>query len=363
MGVFAGRLGIQQRVLPRYRTGFFDALATACSGGLSLYAGMPRQDEAIQTADGLQTASLVKGHNLHLLSGKAYLCWQPGLVRWLARWDPQALVIEANPRYLSTPAAVGWMHRRHRWVVGWGLGAPPQGNRFSALLRKTFLRQFDALITYSQRGAAEYRRAGFPPEHVFVAPNAATRRPAFPLPIRQPGFDPRPAVLFVGRLQRRKRIDLLLRACASLPLERQPRLWIVGDGPARAELETLAQTVYPSAEFAGARYGADLEPFFIKADLFVLPGTGGLAVQQAMSYGLPVMVAEADGTQADLVRPTNGWQIAPGSQEALTAVLMSALSDASRLRQMGADSYRIVAEEVNIEAMVSAFLAALQVQI
>ena len=166
-------------------------------------------------------------------------------------------------------------------------------------------------------------------------------------------------VLFVGRLQARKRLDLLLQACARLPLALQPRLVIVGDGPARAELESLAQQVYPRAEFAGARHGAELEPYYQAADLFVLPGTGGLAVQQAMARALPVIVAQGDGTQDELVRPLNGWQVPPGDLEALTLILLSALSDCERLRQMGAESYRIVKEEVNVEAMVGVFIEVL----
>jgi glycosyltransferase involved in cell wall biosynthesis len=105
-------------------------------------------------------------------------------------------------------------------------------------------------------------------------------------------------LLFVGRLQARKRIDALLRACAELGTN--PRLLIVGDGPERAALESLAKEIYPSAEFVGAKHGAELKPYFEQADLFVLPGTGGLAVQEAMSYGLPVIVAKGDGTQDDL---------------------------------------------------------------
>ena len=50
----------------------------------------------------------------------------------------------------------------------------------------------------------------------------------------------------------------------------------------------------------------------------MLPGTGGLAVQQAMAHGLPVIVAQGDGTQDDLVRPENGWQIPPDDLAALT---------------------------------------------
>ena len=118
-------------------------------------------------------------------------------------------------------------------------------------------------------------------------------------------------MLFVGRLQPRKRIDILIRACADLPESIQPDLYIVGEGPSRAEYEGLAGRIYPKAEFLGALFGDELEGYFDKTDLFVLPGTGGLAVQQAMSHGLPVIMAEGDGTQDDLVRDVNGWQVTP----------------------------------------------------
>jgi glycosyltransferase involved in cell wall biosynthesis len=78
-----------------------------------------------------------------------------------------------------------------------------------------------------------------------------------------------------------------------------------------------------------------------------------------MSYGLPVIVAQGDGTQDDLVRKGNGWQIPPGGFEALLATMKDALSDAARLRRMGQESYRIVKEEINIETMVAAFVTAL----
>ena len=134
---------------------------------------------------------------------------------------------------------------------------------------------------------------------------------------------------------------------------------IVGDGPERAALESLAKDVYPSAEFIGAKHGADLKPYFEQADLFVLPGTGGLAVQEAMSYGLPVIVAKGDGTQDDLVRDGNGWQIQPEDYGALVSTMKNALSDTARLRKMGAESFRIVSEEINIQKMVEVFVDAL----
>ena len=96
-----------------------------------------------------------------------------------------------------------------------------------------------------------------------------------------------------------------------------------------------------------------------QADLFILPGTGGLAVQEAMAHGLPVVVAEGDGTQEDMVRPENGWLIPADDEDALRMALEEALSDSNRLRRMGAASFRIVRDEINIEQMVKVFVQAL----
>jgi glycosyltransferase involved in cell wall biosynthesis len=356
---FKGRLAIQQRVLPPYRATFFDELAPLCERGLSIFAGEPRPGESIASGT-LKTARFVPAHNLHLLGGQVYLCWQAGLGAWLAGWDPDALILEANPRYLATPSAARWMKHRDRPVLGWGLGASLLSGPMSALRRRfrlSFLRQFDVLLTYSQRGAEEYAALGFKNGQIFVAPNAAVSRPSWPMPSRPPRFDGRPSILFVGRLQARKRVDLLLQACAALPENLQPQLVIVGDGAERTALENLARTVYPSAEFPGAKHGADLATYFSSADLFVLPGTGGLAVQEAMSYGLPIIMGVGDGTNEDLVRENNGWHLAEVGS--LPTVLRSALSDVSRLRRMGAESYRIVKEEINLEKMVEVFISAL----
>jgi len=360
---FPGKLALQQRVLPNYRAPFFDLLASVCDSGMSLFTGYPRRVEGITTADKLQVANYQLGKNVHLFSSSLYLCYQLGLLDWLQHWNPDALIVEANPRYLSTPAAVKWMHGRGKPVIGWGLGSPsslrpsPSGRGVGVRLWTAFLKQFDALIAYSQRGADEYAALGFPYEKIFVAHNSVSAPPSSPFPLRTSTFDLRPHILFIGRLQARKRVDHLLKACAQL--ESNPRLVIIGDGPERAALESLAKEIYPSAEFIGAKHGDELKPYFMEADLFVLPGTGGLAIQEAMSYGLPAIVAQGDGTQDDLVRKENGWQIPPDNFDALVSTMKDALSDVARLRKMGEESYRIVKEEINIEKMVETFVTAL----
>lgn len=351
---FSGKLGLQQRVLPSYRAQFFDLLAQACEGGMSLFAGMPRPAESIVSTAQLQFTHYQSAKNIHLFGGAFYLCYQLGIINWLEEWNPDALIVEANPRYLSTPSAVKWMRARGRKVIGWGLGNPSPFRR-GAGVRSHFIYQFDAMLTYSQRGADEYAALGYPREKIFVAHNSVSPAPTFN--VERPTFNVKPTILFVGRLQARKRVDYLLRACAEI--EPRPRLIIVGDGPERTTLELFAKDVYPSAEFIGAKHGAELKPYYEQADLFVLPGTGGLAVQEAMSYGLPVIVAKGDGTQDDLVREGNGWQINPEDYGALVSTMQNALSDIARLRKMGAESYRIVSEEINIQKMADVFVQAL----
>jgi glycosyltransferase involved in cell wall biosynthesis len=249
-------------------------------------------------------------------------------------------------------------------VMGWGLGAPGGKGlqkKIREIANRNLLRHFDAIITYSRRGAEEYRALGAEPGRIFIAPNAAEPRPTWPIPPRPEQFqNGQGVVLFVGRLQARKRVGNLLRACALLPSGLQPKVWIVGDGPERPSLEELAADVYPETEFFGPKRGLELRPFFERADLLVLPGTGGLAIQQGMAFGLPVLAGEADGTQEDLVRPENGWQLKEASLEALTAGLETALSNPLRLRQMGRESFRIVENEINLENMVDAFKQAVQ---
>lgn len=355
MKKYSGRLGLQQRVLPSYRVPFFDLLASQCEGGMNLFAGLPRPVEMIASGK-TKIAKLTQANNIHLLGGTFYLCHQQGFIRWLEETNPDALIVEANPRYLATPSAVKWMQSRGRKVIGWGLGAKspyPLGRRVG--MRERFINQFDAMLSYSQRGAEEYAALGFPREKIFVAHNSVSPAPTFD--VERSTSNVRPTLLFVGRLQARKRIDSLLRACAELGTN--PRLIIVGDGPERAALESLAKEIYPSAEFIGAKHGAELRPYFEQSDLFVLPGTGGLAVQEAMSYGLPVIVAKGDGTQDDLVREKNGWQIPPEDYDALLAAMKNALFDIARLRAMGRESFRIVSEEINIQKMADVFATAL----
>lgn len=116
------RVGLLQRMVPSYRAGVFSMLAQNLAGQFSLFAGEPQPDEHVHTAEIIAFVNWYHAKNIHLLSGKFYVCWQVGLMRWLRSWDPEVLILEANPRYLHSMQAIRWMKRRNRTVIGWGLG-------------------------------------------------------------------------------------------------------------------------------------------------------------------------------------------------------------------------------------------------
>lgn len=358
--VFEGSVGLIQRVKPNYRVPFFNELASRCAGGFFLAAGQPLDSESIPDDADLSNGRFKKIRNTYFKdpSRSAFLCYQNNLTKWLLETNPSVLIIEANFRYLSSNAAIRWMTTRGRPVIGWGLGAKEVPGVVGKL-RNNFLSQFNALIAYSTIGAQEYARTGFDRKDIFIAKNAVISSPKDG--IRRRKVEDRPIrILFVGRLQPRKNVDRLIQAVGMIDEPKRPVLHIVGDGPEMGPLRKLAGEILPSAVFTGHLEGAELENEFFLADLFVLPGTGGLAVQQAIAYGLPVIVERGDGTQNDLVTQENGWLLEGASVTELTRVLEEAIDGSVHLDEMGARSFQIARDEINIQTMADVFVSALE---
>jgi len=357
------KVALQQRVIPNYRVPFFEKLGQRPEIELSIYSGLPRPQEMIEIAKNISDVKFVTGKNIHLFDKRFYVCLQPGIHQWLRKFDPDVVILEANPRYLSSRKAIRWIKKRGKGLIGWGLGVPNHSSKLSKIVSKSrfqFLRNFDRIIAYSKQGKQQYIKFGIPEEIIHIAPNSTAPKPDFPPPIRENVFqNGRAILLYVGRLQTRKRIDSLIRACAQISEDNQPDLWIVGDGLILNDLKSYAHENYPRTKFWGAVYGKELEEIFKKADLFILPGTGGLAIQQAMSFALPVIVAEGDGSQSNMVFPENGWIIPADDENELFSTINYAISDPAKLREMGKKAYEIIANRINIDIMTESFITSI----
>jgi glycosyltransferase involved in cell wall biosynthesis len=94
--------------------------------------------------------------------------------------------------------------------------------------------------------------------------------------------------MYVGRVAVEKNIEALLK------LDLPGTKVVVGDGPARAELEAK----YPNAKFVGFKFGEELACHLAAADVFVFPSrtdTFGLVLLEAMACGVPVAAYPVTG--------------------------------------------------------------------
>lgn len=360
--MFDGRLALQDLVLPLYRRTIYERLQPRIRGGLGVYTGVSGETHGVVVSDDLQVAENKRVANRHFIGGPAEVVWQPGLVNWLSSFAPDVIIASGNPRILSTYKAIRWARRNKIPVLGWGLGTLMMGSRLSFarnLMRRSFFQSFDGIMAYSSKAKEQYASCGVDEKRIYVVHNAISPRPTHDPPHRANELEGGGRILFVGRLYPGKRLDLLFDAVRSLPSAMKPTIEIVGDGPGLDEIRAQAESQLPGrVEFAGALYGEELVAAFRRGDLFVLPGMGGLAIQEAMSWALPVIAAEGDGTQFDLVRKENGWLMEPGSVDSLRSALVEALSDIPRLREMGLESYRIVYEEFNLDRMIDEMVEA-----
>lgn len=241
--------------------------------------------------------------------------------------------------------------------------------RYAAIVvRKRRFRMVDAHVVYVDEGRDLYGSYGVPSERIFVTRNSpdtdSLQIAADKIAMAPPERNPR-GVLFVGRLVGEKRADLLLRAFKPVS-ERYPdaKLTIVGSGPKKAELEEQLFDLQLNrvAHFAGAIYDPiELGTEFLRNSIFVLPGLGGLSINEAMFYRLAIVCSRGDGTERHLVRSDrNGVFFREGSESDLTSALMNLLDDTDRLRLMGERSGEIIRSEVNIDTVIAEYVRAFQ---
>ena len=162
----------------------------------------------------------------------------------------------------------------------------------------------------------------------------------------------RSVILFSAKLVPRKRCADLLEAYLQLSrsssLEPLPYLLIVGDGEQRSMLEIRAKEARPGdVRFLGFRNQSELPRLYDLCDVFVLASVDepwGLAINEVMNAGRPLIVTDQVGCQKNLVHHgVNGCVIQAGDIDGLARSLQTVLADKTTAQAMGAESLRIIA--------------------
>lgn len=169
-------------------------------------------------------------------------------------------------------------------------------------------------------------------------------------------------ITYVGRLAPEKNVNLVLQAYAAIRRERaNARLLLVGDGPARAQIDSRKTD---GVIFAGMRAGEDLACHYASADLFLFSSeteTFGNVTAEALASGLPV-VAFDYAAAAELVRHgENGLLAAPANRTEFVAQAVAAANPQThaRLRTAAATSVAHLDWAMVVVRLVERFEAAI----
>jgi glycosyltransferase involved in cell wall biosynthesis len=243
------------------------------------------------------------------------------------------------------------------------LGLPCHG--IKAILRKPLMGALygscDRLLAIGSANAAFYRAMGVPANKVFIVPYSVDNdrfvrcanltddqrrevRKRYKVPAD------RPLVLYAAKFARRKRPDDLLKAALRLrtEIERPFSLIMAGSGELEQELRTFCTgNELDNVMFTGFVNQTELPALYAASDVFVLPSEHepwGLAVNEAMCAGRPVVVARGIGCVADLVQDgVNGYTPAAGDIDGLARALQRLIEDDGlRQRQGRASLARIL---------------------
>jgi glycosyltransferase involved in cell wall biosynthesis len=156
-------------------------------------------------------------------------------------------------------------------------------------------------------------------------------------------------ILFAGKFEPKKSPLDLINAFINSRLE-SVSLLMVGSGVLESEIQELVKRSENNNICVVPFQNQSLMPrTYATGDIFVLPSTStsetwGLAVNEAMSMNLPIIVSSHVGCAADLVKPfENGLIFEAGNIEDLTRCLQVATSDYQRLKSWGKESHKIIA--------------------
>ena len=167
-------------------------------------------------------------------------------------------------------------------------------------------------------------------------------------------------LLFVGRVAEIKDLPTMLRAFAQA-VTRVPhlRLWIVGDGPARAGLQALAERLGIAGRVCFFGQQLDTARLFRAADCFVMSSVSEglpMSLLQSMSIGLPAIVTAVGGMQ-EVLQLSEGGLMTPVGDEAAMATAMVRMATDFDLRHACAEQARAAYQaNFTLEAMHEAYL-------
>jgi glycosyltransferase involved in cell wall biosynthesis len=296
---------------------------------------------------------------IELAWGTYTLRLQPKLLNLIRQIAPNVVIVMGHVGNI-TYWRLGKLARRQGFkYMTWQCGYEYNSGRLKHELTKRFFKLFDHHLAYNTNAKKYLLSNKVDEASITVIHNTINEREINLLPRNKARQmvaselnlpSDRPIILYVGAILAEKQLDVLLEAVRRLPYG-SVSLIIVGDGPDLASMRAKSSGL-AYVKYAG-RIVEDVGRFFDAADVFVLPGTGGLAINEAMAHGLPIISSFADGSAEDLVIDgINGYVLKTSDADEIAMRLDTLLGDPEGCEKMGQMSRELITTKFSFRAFI-----------
>lgn len=266
------------------------------------------------------------------------------------RFDAVIVLGEIRRISLSLLAFGSRKYKLAFWSIGVSTGKGFDVDKKMDFLRDYIYKKADACIFYTEYARNRAVSKGYNPSALFVANNTVKV-----LPLGGPC--PKDSFLFIGALQKRKGLDILLKAYkeASNRNDDLPILRIVGGG---AEYNAIKKWVeYNNLKekicLTGPVYDKTIKrDYFKRAYACISPRQAGLSVLEAMGYGVPFVTmndSTTGGERLNICNNANG--VLMDNESDLCSILLDVASRPNKYAEMGSAAYKYYWEKRRPEMM------------
>jgi glycosyltransferase involved in cell wall biosynthesis len=306
--------------------------------------------------------------------GGGYMRLSTKIVGRLLRFKPQ-VIIACGFSLWTILALLSKPIGRWRVIIAWDGSSPNVDFRYSKprlLLRRMIAYFADGFITNTEAGKLYFSEFLGVNRHRIVVrpylvpdPKTLLGRSASLAPANLEAVSP--VFLYVGRIEERKGLHLLLQSCNILHKEGyQFSLLIIGRGPQRDELEDYchSQNLHDCVKWLGWVDYHQLGVYFRQADVFVFPSLEdiwGMVAPEAMAFGKPVICSKWAGSSELIEHGKSGLICDPHAPAEMAAMMRQLIREPELISAMGTAAQEAISQHT--PDAVAQFLADVSLQI
>ena len=319
VGGKAVRVLFQTNIPSPYRVDFFNELGKYCDLTVLFESHSAKDRNAAWVADGIKNFTAINLRGKRVGTAEAFC---PSIIKYLSKEKFDVIVIG----FFSSPTgmmAIEYMRMKHiPFVLSSDGGMIKNDGKIKYSIKRHFIGGANAWLSTGKITTEYLTHYGADPKMIYTYPFTSVREADIleqPLAIKEKqiyrkllGMKEEHIILSVGQFIHRKGYDVLLGACKEF--DSSVGVYIVGGKPTEEYLNLKKQLELEHVHFVDFMTKDKLANYYKAADVFVLPtreDIWGLVINEAMSYGLPIVTTKSCVAGLEMIHEGRSGYIVP----------------------------------------------------